>query len=104
VPGRSARGHYCHGGDTSRRPGSSPVAGASGTACTVESRDAEEIIGFFFDAAGTPQAAPAATTVDSEAELPQGEPVDPAVEEAVNATVSELITCFEAGQYACVFA
>ena len=49
-------------------------------------------------------ATPTPTTVESEAELPQGEPVDPAVEEAVNATVTELIACFDAGQYARAFA
>jgi hypothetical protein len=82
----------------------SPAAGASGAACTVEPRDVEEIIGFYFGPAGTPLATPTATTVKSEAELPQGEPVDPAVEEAVNATVTELFACFDAGQYARGFA
>ena len=64
----------------------------------------EELVGFFFDPGGTPLATPVTTTVDSEAELPPGEPVDAAVEEAVNATVTELIACFEAGQYARAFA
>src|SRR5215218_8008607 len=82
----------------------SPAAGATGAGCIVEPRDVEEIVGFFFDPAGSPLATPSAATVESEAELPQGEPVDPAVEEAVNATVTELITCFEAGQYARAFA
>ena len=82
----------------------SPTAGASGAACTVEPRDVEEIIGFYFGPEGTPLATPTATTVESESELPQGEPVDPAVEEAINATVNELIACFDAGQYARAFA
>ncbi len=82
----------------------SPAAGATGASCTVEPRDIEELVGFYFAAEGTPMATPAATTVDTEAELPQGEPVDPAVEEAVNATVTELIACFDAGQYARAFA
>ena len=83
----------------------SPVAGAGGTECTVEPRDVEELIDFYFGPQGTPLATPAAATmVDTEAELPQGEPVDPAVEEALNATVTELIACFDAGQYARAFA
>src|SRR5215212_11042403 len=82
----------------------SPAAGATGGGCTVEPRDVEELIGFYFGAEGTPLATPSATAVDSEAELPQGEPVDPAVEEAVNATVTELFACFDAGQYARAFA
>jgi hypothetical protein len=82
----------------------SPAAGATGAGCTVEPRDVEELIGFYFGPEGTPLATPAAATVDSEAELPQGEPVDPAVEDAVNATVAELFACFDAGQYARAFA
>jgi hypothetical protein len=82
----------------------SPAAGAGDAACTVEPRDVDELVGFFFGPGGTPLATPAATTVDSEAELPPGEPADPGVEEAVNATVTELIACFEAGQYARAFA
>jgi hypothetical protein len=82
----------------------SPAAGTTGARCTVEPRDVEELIGFYFGAEGTPLATPSATMFESEAELPQGEPVDPAVEEAVNATVTELIACFDAGQYARAFA
>ena len=82
----------------------SPAAGATGGGCTVEPRDVEELIGFYFGPEGTPLATPTAATVQSEAELPQGEPVDPAVEEAVNATVAELFACFDAGQYARGFA
>jgi hypothetical protein len=82
----------------------SPAAGAGGTACTTEPRDVGELISFYFSPEGTPLATPTATTVKSEAQLPQGEPVDPAVEEAVNATVTELIACFDAGQYARAFA
>jgi hypothetical protein len=82
----------------------SPAAEAGGAACTVEPRDVDELIGFYFGPEGTPLATPAATTVESEAELPQGEPVDPAVEEAVNATVAQLFACFDAGQYARAFA
>jgi hypothetical protein len=82
----------------------SPAAGATGAGCTVEPRDVEELIGFYFGPEGTPLATPEAETVDSEAELPQGEPIDPAVEEAVNATVTELIACFDAGQHARAFA
>jgi len=82
----------------------SPAAGATGGGCTVEPRDVEELIGFYFGPEGTPLATPTAATVNSEAELPQGEPVDPAVEEAVNATVAELFACFDAGQYARGFA
>ncbi|HLL51185.1 MAG TPA: hypothetical protein VK356_11000, partial [Thermomicrobiales bacterium] len=59
---------------------------------------------FYFDPRGTPLATPEATSVDTEAELPRGEPVDPAIEEALNATVAELIACFDAGQYARAFA
>jgi hypothetical protein len=70
----------------------------------LEPRDVEELIGFYFGPEGTPLATPTAATVQSEAELPQGEPVDPAVEEAVNATVAELFACFDAGQYARGFA
>ena len=75
-----------------------PAPGAAG--CTVEPRDVEELVGFYFDSQGTPLATPAAATVSSEAELPPGEPVDPEVEAALNATVAELIACFDAGQYA----
>ena len=82
----------------------SPAAGATGAGCTVEPRDVEELIGFYFGPEGTPLPTPTAATVASEAELPQGEPVDPAVEEAVNATVAELFACFDAGQYARGFA
>jgi len=82
----------------------SPAAGANGAACTVEPRDIDELVDFFFSSEGTPLATPAVTSVDSEAELPQGEPVDPAVEEAVNTTVTQLIGCFDAGQYARAFA
>lgn len=82
----------------------SPAAGVGGAACSVEPRDVDELIGFYFGPEGTPLATPAATTVESEAELPQGEPVDPAVEEAVNATVAQLFACFDAGQYARGFA
>jgi len=82
----------------------SPTAGANGAGCAVEPRDIDELIGFYFGSEGTPLATPAGTTVDSEAELPQGEPVEPVVEEAVNATVTELIACFDAGQYARAFA
>ena len=82
----------------------SPAAGATSAGCTVEPRDVEELIGFYFGPEGTPLATPTAATVQSEAELPQGEPVDPAVEEAVNATVAELFACFDAGQYARGFA
>ena len=82
----------------------SPAADATGTGCTVEPRDVEELIGFYFGPEGTPLATPTATMFESEAELPQGEPADPAVEEAVNATVTELIACFDAGQYARAFA
>jgi hypothetical protein len=82
----------------------SPAAGATGAGCTAEPRDVDELIGFYFGPEGTPLATPTATTVESEAELPQGEPVDPAVEEAVNATVTELFACFDAGQYARAFA
>jgi len=81
----------------------SPAAGAT-AGCTVEPRDVEELIGFYFDPQGTPLVTPEATSVGTEAELPQGDPVDPAVEEAVNATVTELIACFDAGQYARAFA
>ena len=81
----------------------SPAAGGA-AACTVEPRDVDELIGFYFGPQGTPLATPAATMVDTEAELPQGEPIDPAVEEAVNATVTQLIACFDAGQYARAFA
>src|SRR3954452_14652664 len=82
----------------------SPTAGATGAGCTVAPRNVEELIGFYFGPEGTPLATPTAATVNSEAELPQGEPVDPAVEEAVNATVAELFACFDAGQYARGFA
>ena len=82
----------------------SPAAGGTGAGCATEPRDIDELIGFYFDPEGTPLATPTATTVESEAELPQGEPVDPAVEEAVNATATELFACFDAGQYARAFA
>jgi hypothetical protein len=75
----------------------SPAAGANGAACTVEPREVDELVDLYFGSEGTPLATPSATAVDSEAELPQGEPVDPALEEAVNSTVTELIACFDAG-------
>jgi hypothetical protein len=80
----------------------SPAAGVA--ECATEPRDVEELVGFYFDPRGTPLATPASTTVDTEAELPQGEAVDPAVEEELNATVAELIACINAGQYARAFA
>jgi len=82
----------------------SPTAGANGSACTVEPREVDELVDLYFGSEGTPLATPSATAVNSEAELPQGDPVDPAVEEAVNSTVTELIACFDAGQYARAFA
>ena len=80
----------------------SPTAGAA--ECTTEPRDVEELVGFYFDPQGTPLATPAATNVETEAELPQGEAVDPAVEAELSATLAELIACFDAGQYARAFA
>ena len=82
----------------------SPAAGASDVVCAVEPRDVEELVGFYFDSDGAPLATPAAPTVDSEAELPTGEPAAPEIEQAVNAAVAELAACFEAGQYARAFA
>jgi hypothetical protein len=82
----------------------SPTTGSSDGVCTVEPRDVEELVGFYFDPEGMPLATPESPTVDSEAELPPGEPVDPQVEEAVNATLGELFDCFEVGQYARAFA
>jgi len=82
----------------------SPAAGANGAACTVEPREVDELVDLYFGSEGTPLATPSAAMFESEAELPQGEPVDPAVEDAVNATVTELIACFDAGQYARAFA
>jgi hypothetical protein len=81
----------------------SPAAGAGSAACNAEPRDIDELVDLFFSSGGTPLATPAAASFDSEAELPQGEPVDPAVEEAVNATVTGLIACFDEGQYARAF-
>jgi hypothetical protein len=81
----------------------SPAAGAGGAACTAEPRDIDELVDLFFGSGGTPLATPASVSFDSEAELPQGEPVDPAVDEAVNATVTGLIACFDEGQYARAF-
>ncbi len=81
----------------------SPAAGA-GAACTVEPRDVEELVRFYFSPEGTPLATPAATTFESETALPAGEPVDAETEEAVNAVVTALIACFDAGQYARAFA
>src|SRR5215218_1397034 len=63
----------------------SPAAGGNGAACTGEPRDIDELVDLYFGSVGTPLATPANASVNSEAELPQGEPVDPAVEEAVNA-------------------
>ncbi len=80
----------------------SPTAGAA--ECTTEPRDVEELVGFYFDPQGTPLATPAATNVETEAELPQGEAADPAVEAELSATLAELIACFDAGQYARAFA
>ncbi|MBW3633033.1 MAG: hypothetical protein KY456_08385 [Chloroflexi bacterium] len=80
-----------------------PAAGA--VQCTTEPRDVEELVGFYFDPQGTPLATPtAATSVNTEAELPRGEAVDPTVEAELNATLAELIACFEEGQYARAFA
>jgi len=80
----------------------SPTAGAA--ECVTEPRDVEELVGFYFDPQGTPLATPAATNVETEAELPQGEAVDLAVEAELSATLAELIACFDAGQYARAFA
>ena len=82
----------------------SPPAGAGTAACTTEPRDVEELVGFYFDPQGTPLATPTTTMVDTEAELPPGEAVEPAIEEELNATLAELVVCFEAGQYARGFA
>src|SRR6478735_2382481 len=46
----------------------SPAAGATGAGCTVEPRDVEELIGFYFGPEGTPLPTPTAATVASEAE------------------------------------
>ena len=78
----------------------SPTAGSRDGGCAVEPRDVEELVGFFFDPEGNSLATPTAPMVDTEAELPPGEPADPEVVEAVNATFAQLFTCFEAGQYA----
>ena len=93
------------GGDASRRPGCLSRRGRQPAPHAPPSRATSRSSSASTSARqGTPLATPTAATVDSEAELPQGEPVDPAVEEAVNATVTELFACFEAGQYARAFA
>jgi hypothetical protein len=73
-------------------------------ACTVAPRSVDELIGFYFSPEGTPLATPAPVVTTSETELPQGEPVDAETEAAVNAVVTELFACFDAGQYARAFA
>ncbi len=78
----------------------SPAAGSGDRVCAAEPRDVEELVAFYFDPEGTPLATPEATSVDTEAELPPGEPADPQVEDMLNAAVAELNACFEAGQYA----
>ncbi|MBA2596978.1 MAG: hypothetical protein M3Q50_06100 [Chloroflexota bacterium] len=84
--------------------GAQDASPAAGAGCTAEPRDVDELVNFYFSPEGTPLATPAATTFDSEAALPAGEPVDAETEAAVNAVVMELIACFDAGQYARAFA
>lgn len=78
----------------------SPAASPEVIACTVEPRDPDVLVGFFFDEQGTPIATPTFTTVPTEAELPAGDPVDAETEAAVHAVLAELFACFDSGQYA----
>jgi hypothetical protein len=80
-----------------------PAADAAGGGCTTEPRDIDELVGFYFDPQGTPAATPTPETVAAEANLPTGEPVDPAAEAQLNAVLTEIFTCFEMGQYARAF-
>ncbi len=81
----------------------SPGAGSEVVACTVEPRDPDVLVGFYFDPQGTPIATPESMTVATEADLPSGEPVDAETEAAVNAVLAELFVCFDFGQYARAF-
>ena len=53
-------------------------------ACTVEPRDPDILVGFYFDEQGTPLATPEPMTAATEADLPSGEPVDAETEAAVS--------------------
>ncbi len=74
-------------------------------ACTVEPRPIDEMLGTWFSPEGTPVATPEPEPpVTSEAELPQGDPVDPEIEDAINATLQEIFACFDDGDYGRAFA
>ena len=75
------------------------------TTCIVEPRrTASEIAGLFFGPSGERLATPMPADSIAPADLPAGEPVDPAVADAVDDTVRLFIACFGGGQYARGFA
>lgn len=80
-----------------------PTAGVGPVAvvCTVEPRPVPEIVGLFFDPAGTPVATPSpAAPIPSEDALPAGEPVDEETAAAIDATLRQWIVCLGEGQTA----
>lgn len=87
-------------------PAASPAAAPAAVTCTVEPRSADELIALWFeDLEGTPTLAePLAPQVVAEADLPEGEPVNPDLVEAILATDRQITACFDAGEYARAFA
>ena len=69
--------------------------------CTVEPRDIDELLDLWFPVEGTPAAAVAAVVEESPTEVtvPLGQPADDEEISAIYATVHEVFSCFEAGDF-----
>jgi hypothetical protein len=80
-----------------------PAEDTVGGGCTAEPRAIDELVGLYFDPQGMPAATPTPEIAATEANLPAGESVDPEVEAQLNAVLTQIFTCFEAGQYARAF-
>ena len=83
----------------------SPVAG--GTTCTVEPRNADELLTLWYAEDGTPigtWATPMADEAITEITLPVGSPADDATTGEVTAVVEQVFACFDAGDFLRAFA
>jgi hypothetical protein len=69
--------------------------------CTVEPRDTDELLDVWFPTEGTPAATVAAVVEESPTEvtIPLGQPADDEEISAIYATVHEVFSCFEAGDF-----
>lgn len=66
--------------------------------CTVEPRDTAELLDLWFPAEGTPAAAVVEES-PTEVTVPLGQPADDEEISAIYATVHEVFSCFEAGDF-----